>query len=67
MKKLIVATAAALLLAGCGTKNTAEPSEKYPETRVTFTADLPDGREVLCIFAKAGYGGGLSCDWDNAR
>lgn len=29
--------------------------------------DPPDGRQVLCIFEKRGYGGGLSCDWENAR
>lgn len=30
---------------------------------------LPDGREVLCVANsfKADQGGGINCDWDNAR
>lgn len=28
---------------------------------------LTDGRTVTCIVYKAGYAGGLSCDWENAK
>lgn len=27
---------------------------------------LSDGRVVTCLKRRAGYSGGLSCDWDNA-
>jgi uncharacterized lipoprotein YehR (DUF1307 family) len=28
---------------------------------------LPDGRTVSCVVYAAGYAGGLSCDWANAK
>ena len=35
-----------------------------PDTNV-FIQNLPDGRQVLCVWAKRGNGGGLSCDWES--
>jgi len=36
-----------------------------PSTHYSFVQELQDGRKVLCVWAKDGYGGGLSCDWDS--
>lgn len=65
MKKLlaVLGVAGVLVLAGCGIQEGAETSEYYPTTHYTFEQELPDGTSVLCIWAKSGYGGGLSCDW----
>lgn len=30
-----------------------------------FVQELPDGREVLCVWAVGYKSGGLSCDWDS--
>lgn len=66
-KKLItavVATAAVLALAGCGTVQGDEKAgEPYPATHYTFYQELPNGNKVLCVWAKSGYGAGLSCDF----
>lgn len=65
-------------LVGCGGGYTESGSsveeESGPETpsheisapgTSVFMQQLPDGREVLCVWAKSGRGGGLSCDWDS--
>lgn len=66
MKSALAAAAtlsAIVLLAGCGPKEGAEISPNNPESHYTFEQELPDGGTVLCVWAKSGSGGGLSCDW----
>lgn len=43
-----------------------------PPSTVVVTQVLPDGRTVACVWAEregvpSGMGGGLSCDWANAK
>lgn len=45
---------------GSSNEDTSQPA---PDTHYSFYETLPDGQKVLCIWAKTGYGGGLSCDW----
>lgn len=53
-------------LAGCANTTDAESVDATPRIRAAWVQPLPDGREVTCIFAKSGYAGGLTCDWDTA-
>lgn len=76
MKKRLAAVAAAatlltLVLTGCtseaGNGGSTDPeinAQLTPHTHYSFVQELQDGRKVLCVWAKDGYGGGLSCDWD---
>lgn len=69
MKKIVTilaVCAGALALAGCGIQEGSESSSHYPVSHYTFVQELPDGDSVLCVWAKDGYGGGLSCDWEGA-
>lgn len=51
----------------CGSTDGVENGgTNAPKTHYTFYQDTPDGR-VLCVWAKSGYGGGLSCDWAGAK
>lgn len=66
MKIAIVAVLAALTLAACGgvdQSGVTQSSVDAPSWVVSFYVDSVDGRRVPCIFAKEGYGGGLSCGW----
>ncbi|WP_217181610.1 hypothetical protein [Streptomyces sp. AC495_CC817] len=63
---LAIFAIAGAALTGCGIQEGAETSRYYPESHYTFEQELPDGGTVLCVWAKSGYGGGLSCDWANA-
>ena len=56
-----------LLLSGCGIQQGEETSDYYPETHYTFDQEMPDGNFVTCVWAKSGYGGGLSCDFAGAH
>jgi ABC-type glycerol-3-phosphate transport system substrate-binding protein len=60
----LIATAA--LAAACG-DNSAGGDGPLPDSIKPHTVNLPDGRNVLCVFESNGYPGGLSCDWSNAR
>lgn len=59
----------ALMLTGCASSSVSEDSgtqnERAPRDHYSFVEKLPDGSEVLCIWAKSGSGAGLSCDWAN--
>lgn len=64
MRKMVVAIVAAVVLAGCA--QNLEPGESASvledtAPQIVLDFDLPDG--TRCIFAKSGYGGGLSCDF----
>lgn len=76
-----IALLSVLALAGCSAVEAefggGEQSEapEAPEQSERQTSDpqiresriqLSDGRVVTCLKRKAGYSGGLSCDWDNA-
>ena len=63
-RKMMVVAVAALLLTGCGAAD-AETGESTGLEQNTI--ELKDGRQVTCVVYKAGYAGGLSCDWDNAE
>lgn len=68
MKKTIaiLAIIATLALTGCASGNpyasTGESTNLYEKH-----IKLNDGRTVTCVTYKAGYAGGLSCDWDGAK
>lgn len=65
MKSVMAALALAALLSGCASQDesgNAAPAKVWPHY-----VDLPDGRTVLCVWEKSGYGGGPSCDWGTAR
>lgn len=66
MKIAIISALAALTLVACGEvdqNGVSESSIGAPGWVVSFYVDSVDGRRVPCIFAKDGYGGGLSCGW----
>lgn len=72
---LTIATAAALM-SGCGEEGNARTytpqGEPEQSPAIGFVrphyVDLPDGRQVLCVYeASSSSGGGPSCDWQNAR
>lgn len=64
-KRIAVVTAlSVLLLTGCGVADTETGVSTGLEQN---TISLKDGRQVTCVVYKAGYAGGLSCDWDNAK
>lgn len=44
----------------------AESVDAKPRQRAAWVQPLPDGGEVMCVFAKSSYAGGVTCDWDNA-
>lgn len=70
MKKFYAFAALSLmLLTGCGSplQGTDAKGNKAPQHHYAFYQDLPDGRTVLCVWAKSGYGGGVSCDWSTAK
>jgi len=76
MKKRLASAVAgaaflALALTGCsagsGNGGSTDPeinAQLTPGTHYSFVQELQDGRKVLCVWAKDGYGGGLSCDWE---
>ncbi|QFG14115.1 hypothetical protein I5G97_gp039 [Mycobacterium phage Curiosium] len=58
----------AMMLTGCSSPTVAADGTGSAPGEVTVHyVDLPDGRKVLCVFEKDGYGGGLSCDWSRVR
>lgn len=69
MRKILAVGAAVLVavsLAGCGAsepESAESGKQRTTETNYTFYQKLPNGERVLCVWAKDGYGGGLSCDW----
>ena len=51
-------------LVGCASGEASPTTNgNRPEQVQAFDVNLEDGRTVLCVWAKSGYGGGLSCDW----
>ena len=71
MKKTLatLAIAATFALTGCAPGPTAEPNEAPSGSRYHWEehVELQDGRTVVCVTFKQGYGGGLSCDWAGAK
>lgn len=68
VRRAVLGAVVALLLAGCAGGevdgdgvSTGSPA-KMPSV-VSFKVKAVDGRTIPCIWAKSGYGGGLSCDW----
>ena len=37
-----------------------------PSSAGVFLQKLPDSREVVCVWARSGHSGGVSCDWESA-
>lgn len=60
-KIILSAVASAVLLTGCGGE--PDPRTGDPSGMVERHIRLEDGREIVCVTWKAGYAGGLSCDW----
>ena len=58
-RRITIAAAAVLMLAGCG----GTALDPAPEIRAV-TVQLEDGREVQCVTRASG---GIHCDWENAR
>jgi outer membrane lipoprotein SlyB len=65
LTRVTLAALIAATLAGCTTSD-AESVDATPRHRAAWVQPLPGGGEVLCVFAKSGYAGGLTCDWDTA-
>lgn len=66
MKKIVIGTvvgiAALFAVAGC-TSDADNPSTSWAKV-----IDLPDGRQVVCVYYDGtSYGAGLSCDWEHAK
>lgn len=64
----------AALLSGCGGSSVqpapvATPPATQSAQSITpwdhgvFYEKLPDGYGLMCVYARNGYDGGLSCDW----
>lgn len=71
-----VIAASAALMSACGDFGNAQTYTPQGEPDGTVIqlvrphyVDLPDGRQVLCVYeaAYSSNGGGPSCDWPNAR
>lgn len=45
----------------------APAREISPPGTSVFIQELPDGREVLCVWAIGPNSGGLSCDWEHVK
>lgn len=73
LKKLAAIGAIALAglgLVGCATGGSPDSDDRAGERSPSLyerTLELTDGRTVTCVTYKAGYAGGLSCDWTNAK
>lgn len=70
MKRYLVAgmvAAAAVALTACDTASAKVTDGPAPHDVRVHTVNLPDNRQVLCVFEASGGGGGLSCDWANAK
>lgn len=62
MKRIITVIALAAALTACSEQG--EVTEREAEE---FTQTTSDGEAVVCLWFKDGYGGGLSCNWEDAR
>ena len=74
MKKFLLVGAAVLAvigLTGCGNQSSSKVINDPGGTGklVSNTVVLPDGRNVVCVtdVFRHSSGGGVSCDWDNAK
>lgn len=68
MNKRIAAVAAgAIALMTALTACSAEYWDSTHENTLTPREITVDGRDVICVIYKSGYGGGVSCDWESAR
>jgi len=68
MKKIFIGLTlivSAASLTGCGIQEGQETSKNYPESHYVFEQEMPNGDRIQCIWAKSGYGGGPSCDFDH--
>jgi hypothetical protein len=64
VKRVIIAVAAVLTLAGCGSSPGGGNEVQGPSVKA-FLVPTPDGREVVCVWAEGYNRAGLSCDWGN--
>lgn len=62
--KIVIVAALALLLTGCGGEDS--DGNRTPRWIAPHYVEF-DGVRVLCVFEKAGYAGGVSCDWEGAQ
>ena len=46
---------------------TAQPGSYEPYYHGSYYEKLPDGYDMLCVYAKSGNSGGVSCDWEGHR
>lgn len=59
---------AVVLLSGCSaTQRSDGTSDGIADTPdvTSLYVDTIDGHRVLCVWARQGYGGGVSCDWEH--
>lgn len=55
-----------LAATGCASAEqvgTEKTGEYYPGDHYVFEQEVEPGNFVTCVWAKSGYGGGVSCDW----
>lgn len=69
MKKIIAASAVALVLSLTACAAPYEPtySEPQPFELIEKTVYLSDGRTVLCLVDTEAWPDVMSCDWENAK
>lgn len=73
MKNFYIAIAMIAVTTGCAnsTQNDDNWSEYRENQRNGYSKyvryKLEDGRHVDCVVKTDGYGGGVSCDWENAK
>ena len=68
IKRIVATVLCAIVLTGCspiGKSGSGESFESVYTREVIHR--LSDGRVLTCITYKSGYGGGISCDWENAK
>lgn len=65
MKKIltVIGAVAILALSGCAASEGETVGTYAPQSHYVFQQEVESGRFVTCVWAKNGYGGGLSCDW----
>ncbi|MEO5949748.1 MAG: hypothetical protein ABIP74_05065 [Candidatus Saccharimonas sp.] len=80
MKASVAIAIATMLLTGCGGGSVTTPdpgpttpevtaqSEGYePSSHGVYYEKLPDGYDLMCVYARAGSSGGVSCDWEGHK
>ena len=64
----VLSVLAAVTAAGCSYQDgDGQTKTIFDRSIKPHYVPLPNGGQVLCIWEKDGYGGGLSCDWQGVQ